>query len=906
LPAPDSGPPAAAPTDAELLAAVRAGDTSAFGVLYDRHCQAARRLAQVLMRDPSDAEDLVAEAVAKVLSALRGGRGPEMAFRAYLLTAVRHAGYDRVRRDRRLELTGDLSRFEPPGGSGGGASEPTMAGLERSYAARAFAKLPDRWRMVLWHTEVEGEKPATIAVMLGLSPNAVAALAYRARERLRQMYLQEHLTAIGDPACHWTADRLGAHVRGGLAGRERSKVDSHLAACGACRQRQAELAEVNSSLRGVLGPVVLGTAATPYLSTLPSATWWAGLTAGSRALARAFRRWWSSLAGWCRWQARQYGPGDVAAGLGGTASALVGVGLLLLALGFEPIGPGSPDQPAGPPPAAVGPPVPVPGPDLSPSRPGGGQPTGGQPTDGPATGDRTAPEPPPEQRPAAVAPGPPGPAPPPAGQPAPTRPAAPEPPGPARPPAPAVDRIGVAPDLSATHLSAAAAGELAIEVDLPGPAGPGTAESATAESATAESSRPAARPGPATESVRRLGSAAPAGRAPSVPAGGQVELVVEWPEGIALAGADAGDGWRCTATGGRATCRRPAWPGRESRTARLPVRVAGTLGGYAPVEVAVTAGQLRGTARVRVPVAPAGLRVGYAATGRYRLAMAGNTWLSCPARRECLATDPLDNNLVPMVPYRPGAGEPAPPPGLTGPVAASGAAVAVPAGAEVTWAALHWASTGTELPELVQVSGPGGDRWHPVRADETRSGEGTPVRQAYADVTGLVRAAGRGGTWWLATRESGLPAGRGAASAGWSLTVVYADPDAPRRDLAVFADPVLLSDARDLSVTASAPGGEVEVGLVGWEGDRTLTGDGLALDGRPLGDPDNLAASRAAGALECGDTPPEACRWHTFGVDVARHQGRAGTGPDGGTVTLRAGQDRMQLGVLALAVGEPR
>ena len=43
--------------------------------------------------------------------------------------------------------------------------------------------------MVLWHTEVEGQRPAEVAPLLGMSPNSVSALAYRAREGLRQAFV---------------------------------------------------------------------------------------------------------------------------------------------------------------------------------------------------------------------------------------------------------------------------------------------------------------------------------------------------------------------------------------------------------------------------------------------------------------------------------------------------------------------------------------------------------------------------------------------------------------------------------------------------------------------------------------------------------------------------------------------
>src|SRR5919107_528106 len=76
------------PSDAELISAVRGGDVDAYGELFARHVEAARRLARQLVSGP-DVDDLVAEAFAKVFGVLRRGGGPDLAFRAYLLTAVR-------------------------------------------------------------------------------------------------------------------------------------------------------------------------------------------------------------------------------------------------------------------------------------------------------------------------------------------------------------------------------------------------------------------------------------------------------------------------------------------------------------------------------------------------------------------------------------------------------------------------------------------------------------------------------------------------------------------------------------------------------------------------------------------------------------------------------------------------
>jgi RNA polymerase sigma factor (sigma-70 family) len=226
-------------TDTDLLAAVRAGDTAAYGTLYERHSAAARQFASALARDQSEADDLVAETFAKVFATLRAGRGPLVAFRAYLYTTLRHVCYHRARRDRRLEFTDDLTRYD----AGVPFRDPALDRLERTYAARAFRQLPARWRDVLWHTEVEGASPAEIAPRLGLTPNAVAVLAHRAREGLRRQYLQQHVPVAQHPECRWTGDRLGGHVRGHLAARDAPRLRAHLSWCTGCRSRLAEVAE---------------------------------------------------------------------------------------------------------------------------------------------------------------------------------------------------------------------------------------------------------------------------------------------------------------------------------------------------------------------------------------------------------------------------------------------------------------------------------------------------------------------------------------------------------------------------------------------------------------------------------------------------------------------------------------
>ncbi|WP_150251076.1 sigma-70 family RNA polymerase sigma factor [Nocardiopsis deserti] len=276
--------------DGELLQWVRGGDAGAYATLYERHVAAARGLSRQLLRGEAEVEDAVAEAFTRVLSVIRRGGGPQDSFRPYLLTAVRNAAYDRGRGERRQVVTDDMESLDP----GQPFVDPALEGLERSLIARAFLSLPERWQSVLWHTEIEGAKPAEVADVLGMKPNGVAALAYRAREGLRQAYLQMHLAGgNAAEACRPTLGLLGAHVREGLSRRDTAKVDRHMDGCADCREVYAELTDVNVGLRGVVLPLVAGAGAAGYLSAgTAGSAWWGRMSrrqqqaaAGSTAAA---------------------------------------------------------------------------------------------------------------------------------------------------------------------------------------------------------------------------------------------------------------------------------------------------------------------------------------------------------------------------------------------------------------------------------------------------------------------------------------------------------------------------------------------------------------------------------------------------------------------------------------------
>ncbi len=245
-------------SDAELITAARAGDSAAFGTLYERHAPAARAVARQYTRSSADAEDIVSDGFIKVFAVVRAGGGPDIAFRAYLFTVVRRLAYAGAQGGRRVQPTDDMAIFETAFGAAGSPEDPALAGFERGVVAKAYASLPERWQAALWYTEIEQLSAAQIAPLLGLTANGVAALAYRAREGLRQAYLQQHLAEPQSDQCRTVNHKFGAYVRGGLAKRETAQVEAHLDSCGECRSLVLELGDVNHGLRIVIAPLILG------------------------------------------------------------------------------------------------------------------------------------------------------------------------------------------------------------------------------------------------------------------------------------------------------------------------------------------------------------------------------------------------------------------------------------------------------------------------------------------------------------------------------------------------------------------------------------------------------------------------------------------------------------------------
>ena len=135
-------------------------------------------------------------------------------------------------------------------------ADPMSRQTEMSMMRQAFAALPRRWQIILWRTAVDHDRNIEIGQDLGITPNAVAALAKRARRGLRQAYLQIHLSTNGlDPGCEPFVRRLPMLAVDGSAPSD--ELAAHLATCRTCPGRLAELRRVEQQLGAMLVPAVL-------------------------------------------------------------------------------------------------------------------------------------------------------------------------------------------------------------------------------------------------------------------------------------------------------------------------------------------------------------------------------------------------------------------------------------------------------------------------------------------------------------------------------------------------------------------------------------------------------------------------------------------------------------------------
>ena len=263
-------PESGEPSDEDLIRGVEGNDAGAVEELYRRHVPAARVFAKRLVGNDFDSDDISSEAFLKVVGAIQHGNGPAGPFRPYLFRAVRTSAADHWNALSRHDLVEDTAEIpeEEPG------YDHVLNETDRQLASAAFASLPPRWQTVLWHVDVEGEPPRNVGPLLGLQPNAVSAVAARARKGLRQAYLEAYVASALDETCKPYLPLLAKSVLDGLSPAEELRLQKHLNECPACSSAVLSLADARSTMRRAVAPWLIGVAAgSPVLNMIgPEAT----------------------------------------------------------------------------------------------------------------------------------------------------------------------------------------------------------------------------------------------------------------------------------------------------------------------------------------------------------------------------------------------------------------------------------------------------------------------------------------------------------------------------------------------------------------------------------------------------------------------------------------------------------
>ncbi|MCU1514560.1 MAG: sigma-70 family polymerase sigma factor [Microbacteriaceae bacterium] len=260
-------------SDPELAELVRTtpDPSAAFAVLWRRHSGAGKTIARRYIR-LAEPDDVVAEAFARIFSAIKRGKGPTGAFRPYMAAAIGNIAKRWYSQQLHVEATDELDLA-----AGGLSTDASDRELDGEIAIAAFKKLPERWQQVLWHSEVEGLGPSELAPILGINANAVAALSHRARGALRVAFIELHMETATSAACASARSSLASSAAGKISVTSAAKLAAHLATCAACRNVDLDVKKLLPGLAGAVFPLLILGSFIPKL-TATSTTVAAGVT----------------------------------------------------------------------------------------------------------------------------------------------------------------------------------------------------------------------------------------------------------------------------------------------------------------------------------------------------------------------------------------------------------------------------------------------------------------------------------------------------------------------------------------------------------------------------------------------------------------------------------------------------
>ncbi|MFE0629846.1 ricin-type beta-trefoil lectin domain protein [Streptomyces sp. NPDC058864] len=139
----------------------------------------------------------------------------------------------------------------------------------RRLANRAFMRLPEPARCLLWHAEVDAEPLDVPAGLLGIDPERAAAQLELARTRFREACVQAHRDLAPYEACLQFSRLLDISVHRGGTGLV-PDLQRHIARCDHCRYAAEQLDHSGDRLGVLIAEAVLVWEARGYYDSRPT------------------------------------------------------------------------------------------------------------------------------------------------------------------------------------------------------------------------------------------------------------------------------------------------------------------------------------------------------------------------------------------------------------------------------------------------------------------------------------------------------------------------------------------------------------------------------------------------------------------------------------------------------------
>ena len=178
--------------DADVIRQVLQGNTAMFELLMRRYNERVYRAARAIVRDDSEAEDVMQQAYLNAFTHLRQFNGSAQ-FSTWLTRIAINEALARVRRQGRYETyDDDLSNLEPFMSTNPSENPERQAftGELRELLESAIDTLPDGMREVFVLRDVEGLSTAEAAECLGVTDDVVKTRLSRGRAILRRVLLE--------------------------------------------------------------------------------------------------------------------------------------------------------------------------------------------------------------------------------------------------------------------------------------------------------------------------------------------------------------------------------------------------------------------------------------------------------------------------------------------------------------------------------------------------------------------------------------------------------------------------------------------------------------------------------------------------------------------------------------------